>query len=112
MTDPSAISARVDGVLLTIRLSKRTRNEASRATELLRTLGANLLGVVVNGIGKTGGYGYGYGAYNGYGGYQYNYNYNSQNDYGAERDNPYYSDDDEKETPRVSRRRSGVQRKV
>ena len=66
VTDPSAVAARVDGVLLTIRISKRTRPEAMRATELLATLGANTLGVVVNGIGGKQKYGYGNSRYGGH----------------------------------------------
>jgi hypothetical protein len=51
----------VDGVLLTIRVSRNARPKAERAKEILVTLGANLLGVVVNGIDRregAGGYGY------------------------------------------------------
>lgn len=88
VTDPSAVAARVDGVILTIRLSKRTRGEAAKATELLASMGGNTLGVVVNGIGKTTGYGYGYG------GYQYQYNGRYSYEKGGE--NPYYADSDEK----------------
>ncbi len=97
VTDPSAVAARVDGILLTIRLSKRTRGEALKATELLAMLGGNPLGVVVNGIGsKSGyGYGYGYGRYSGYGGYEYRYS--TKTSYDNQDDNPYYTEDEDDE---------------
>ncbi len=90
VTDPSAVAARVDGVLLTIRLSKRTRGEATKAKELLASLGANTLGVVVNGIGKNSSYGsgQGYSSYN-------SYNYTSHYGYGSDEDSVYYASDDE-----------------
>ncbi len=50
VTDPSVVAPRVDGVLLVIRVSKNGRPQAERAKEILSTLGANILGVVVNGL--------------------------------------------------------------
>jgi len=93
VTDPSVVAARVDGVFLTIRITKRTRAESIRATELLRALGANVLGVVVNGIGEKQGYGYGrYGASRYYQmGYRYRYGYGY--DYGSREGGVYYSDE-------------------
>jgi succinoglycan biosynthesis transport protein ExoP len=70
VSDPSAVAARVDGVLLVVRFSKYARPNARRAKDLLTSLQANVLGVVVNGYGRQGspfgydgyqGYGYGYG---------------------------------------------------
>jgi capsular exopolysaccharide synthesis family protein len=64
VTDPSVVAPRVDGVILTVRLTGNARPAAERAREILTTLGAKLLGVVVNGRdGRTGpparsGYGY------------------------------------------------------
>jgi capsular exopolysaccharide synthesis family protein len=84
VSDPSIVAARVDGVILTIRIKKKGRHNAQRATEALESIGANVLGVVVNGVGGRGGYGYGYGARYGYAsgseryrydGTQYGYNY-------------------------------------
>ena len=88
VTDACPIAARVDGVILTLRIKKNVRVSAERATEMLRNLGANCLGLVVNGVGAQSGYGsqYTYGAYragysyNGYGqgyGYGYGYGYGS-----------------------------------
>jgi capsular exopolysaccharide synthesis family protein len=84
VSDPSIVAARVDGVILTIRIKKKGRHNAQRATEALESIGANVLGIVVNGVGGRGGYGYGYGARYGYAsgseryrydGTQYGYNY-------------------------------------
>jgi capsular exopolysaccharide synthesis family protein len=84
VTDPCPVAARVDGVILTIRIKKNVKISSDRATEILNSVGANLIGVVVNGVGNQSGYGsqYSYGAYragyqyNGYGyGYGYSYGY-------------------------------------
>jgi capsular exopolysaccharide synthesis family protein len=72
VSDPCAVAPRVDGVILTIRISKNGRPDAERAKEILVTLGAKVVGVVVNGVGDQGGYGYSYGGYGyGYGSYGY-----------------------------------------
>ena len=71
VTDPSIVATRVDGVLLTIRLSKDSRTQAVRARDILATLKASILGVMVNETDRRsiygGGYGYGYGTGYGYG---------------------------------------------
>jgi capsular exopolysaccharide synthesis family protein len=76
VSDPAAVAPFVDGVLMTLRLSKTVRPQAERANDILVSLGANVLGVVVNG---TAGYGpqYGYG-------YSYAYAYGDGRDYGYE----------------------------
>jgi Mrp family chromosome partitioning ATPase len=71
VTDPWIISAVVDGILLVVQLGSTRRQDLERTMEVLRTLGAPVLGVVANGVtreqvgyGLTGypyGYGYGYG---------------------------------------------------
>jgi len=65
VSDPSIISAQVDGVMLILRIRRGVRKTASRARELLDSVDSNLIGVVVNavanGSGKKGGYGYNYG---------------------------------------------------
>ena len=84
VTDPCPIAARVDGVVLCLRIKKNVRVSAERATEMLANLGAKCIGLVVNGVGAQSGYGsqYTYGAYragysyNGYG-YGYGYGYGS-----------------------------------
>lgn len=78
VTDPAVVAPRVDGVVLCIRVTKNGRPYAERAREVLASLGANVLGVVVNGFGaQVGGNRYGYEHYNyGYGeGYSYTYGY-------------------------------------
>jgi polysaccharide biosynthesis transport protein len=85
VSDPANVARLVDGVLLTIRLRRNLRPIATRASQMLHALNANMLGVVVNGIG-VGGTAYGYGGYrydnydggsgggygkSGYGGYGY-----------------------------------------
>ena len=80
VTDPSPIAARVDGVILCIRIKKNVRVSAERATQLIQNLGANTIGLVVNGVGAQSGYGsqYTYGAYRAgysYNGYGYGYGY-------------------------------------
>jgi succinoglycan biosynthesis transport protein ExoP len=61
VSDPCIVAPRMDGLLLTIRLSKNGRPSAERARDLLAGLKTNCIGVVVNGVGKHGtmiGYGY------------------------------------------------------
>lgn len=92
VTDPSAVAPRVDAVLLVTRLTKTARDGMTQAVEILNSLGVKVLGVVVNGIGKTaayscGGYRYGYG-------YNYGYEFRS----GKDGENVYHSD--EKSEPR------------
>ena len=69
VTDPSVVAPRVDGVILNIRLTNNDRPHAERAREILTTLGANIIGVVVNDAEHrttVGTYGYGYGNSDGY----------------------------------------------
>ncbi|QDV68874.1 Tyrosine-protein kinase YwqD [Rosistilla carotiformis] len=89
VTDPSNIAGRVDGVILVIRIRKVIRPMAVRASRMLETLGANVLGVVVNGVGSREAYGYGSKYYrsrtNYYGGdyYRSGYGYSYGNSYGT-----------------------------
>ena len=78
VTDPTAIAARVDGVILALRVRRGSRAAATRACELLSKVDAKILGIVVNAIERKGSfsggsfaqsYGYGYG---------YGYGYNSE----------------------------------
>lgn len=91
VTDPCPIAARVDGVVLCLRIKKNVRVSAERAVELIQNLGASCIGLVVNGVGAQSGYGsqYTYGAYRAgysYNGYGYGYGYG----YGGGK---YYDDD-------------------
>jgi capsular exopolysaccharide synthesis family protein len=75
VSDPASVAPFVDGVLMTVRLSKSVRPQAERANDILASLGAHLLGVVVNGTAGYGpkyNYAYSYGYSYGYG---YNYGY-------------------------------------
>jgi polysaccharide biosynthesis transport protein len=70
VSDPCVVAPRADGVLLTIRASKNGRPAAERAKEILVTLEAKVLGVVVNGVGEQGNsYGYTHYGYDDYYGY-------------------------------------------
>lgn len=89
VSDPSAVAAQVDTVILTFRITKQIRPLARRARDILLETGADILGVVVNGIGPKDsqygpGYGYGYGG-KGYGAYAYRYGYGYGYGYGDDR---------------------------
>jgi Mrp family chromosome partitioning ATPase len=103
VTDPCVVAPRVDGVVMAIRVTKNGRPFAERAKEILHSLGANVIGVVVNGLGgQSGGrYGYGYDSYNyGYGyGYTYRYSYTYTDEYSAEKGQSYYAAPDNPEMP-------------
>ncbi len=90
VTDPSVVAPRVDGVLIVMRLTKSARRAALRAREVLDSLGTNVVGIVVNGVGQGSTYGYGrYTSYGqgGYGGYGYGYGYGYGQEYS---DKKYY----------------------
>jgi len=55
VTDPSIVAHHVDGVLLVIRLTRRSRPNARVAKEVLESAGAQVLGVVVNGVPRGSG---------------------------------------------------------
>jgi capsular exopolysaccharide synthesis family protein len=84
VSDPGAVASRVDGVILAIRLNKRARVKGAEAKDVLDRVGANVLGVVVNGVNAKGEYGYragyrytyssGYGYRHGYSYYAYGSN--------------------------------------
>ena len=110
VTDPSNIAPRVDGVILVIRIRKVVRPMALRASRILETLGANVLGVVVNGVGSREAYGYGSKYYRSrssyYGGdyYRSGYGYSYGNSYGVGDEyeyGAYY--EDQPEDPVVSK---------
>jgi capsular exopolysaccharide synthesis family protein len=94
VTDPCVVAPRVDGVILAIRLSKRSGPQAERARDILATLGVKVIGVVVNGVNKqarsgrftSGSYEYAYGATD--------YAYNAE-----QGDESYYEDDDSSGSP-------------
>lgn len=92
VTDPCSVAPRVDGVLLCVRLSKHTRDFGRRSLEQLRDVGANMTGIVVNGVEETDAYGYGNYSYSDYR-YRYkDYNYNYG--YGAKSNESYFAETD------------------
>ncbi len=78
VSDPGAVAAVVDGVVLTMRLRRNVKPLATRATRILESVDARLLGVVVNGVSAEAGYGYSYG----YNDYRYAYRYGGNYRYG------------------------------
>lgn len=99
VTDPSTVASRVDAVLLVVRIRKNVKPLAARAARMLETLEANVLGVVVNGIGSRDAKGYGQyadtdGYYNRGQYYQYGYGYTYGNTYGGKY-NEYYSSEND-----------------
>lgn len=120
VTDPSNIAGRVDGVILVIRIRKVIRPMAVRASRMLETLGANVLGVVVNGVGSREAYGYGSKYYrsrsNYYGGdyYRSGYGYSYGNSYGTGDQyeyGKYYDEVDDKATAGKAAGKSGPARR-
>jgi capsular exopolysaccharide synthesis family protein len=55
VTDPCAVAARADGVILVLRASRHTRREATQARQLLESVDATVLGVAINGVSIRGG---------------------------------------------------------
>ncbi|MCA9198275.1 MAG: polysaccharide biosynthesis tyrosine autokinase [Planctomycetales bacterium] len=103
VSDPCAVAARVDGILLTFRIHKRARPLAVRAKETLANVGGNVIGVVVNGVDQEAGGYYSHYRY-GYSGYRYAYNYKygyGYGQYGSEQQETKaiqkYFEDDKKE---------------
>lgn len=87
ITDPSIIGAQVDGVILVANPTRLRRQDAMRCVDVLHSLGAAILGVVINGLPESkSGYGY-----YGYGYYGYGYGYGQRN--------PYIQPDDENANP-------------
>lgn len=67
VTDARVIATKCDATILVTRVDKSTRDAAGVAFERLHSVGANILGVVLNAMPKGIGYGYGYGGGYGYG---------------------------------------------
>jgi succinoglycan biosynthesis transport protein ExoP len=94
VTDPCVVAPRVDGVVLALRLARNVRPSAERARDVFASLGANILGVVVNGVGD-GRQVYGYSTYQyGYK-YEYKYDYTYEHDSTYNGNNNYYQDEEE-----------------
>jgi len=71
VSDPATIASIVDAVYLVTRIRKGVKLTAQRAKETLDAVGANWMGIIVNGIDENphySEYGYQYGNYSYYGG--------------------------------------------
>ena len=71
VSDPATISSLVDGVYLVTRIRKGVKLTTQKAKETLDRVGANWMGVIVNGLDENphySEYGYQYGSYSYYGG--------------------------------------------
>jgi polysaccharide biosynthesis transport protein len=70
VTDPSIIASMVDGVLLTLRIRRKSKPNAQESINILRAVGANVMGLVINNsdeASSSDGYrGYGYYRYGRY----------------------------------------------
>ena len=86
VSDPAAAAPHVDGVVLVSRLGKRTRGKLGEALDNLERAGANVLGLVVNGVES--GSEYSRGIESGYYGGGYGGGYRSRKTGGG-----YYSDE-------------------
>ena len=96
VNDPCSVAPRADAVLLCVRLSRHTRDFGVRAVEQLSDVGANISGIVINGVEEADAYGYGNYRYSdyrytykgyGYGGYGYRYKDRKDGEYFADGDN-------------------------
>jgi polysaccharide biosynthesis transport protein len=67
VSDPMAIAARSDAVILQVRIRRNGRPAAIKAREMLDEIGAEVLGVVVSGADETQSYSYDYYGYRAYG---------------------------------------------
>ena len=71
VSDPATIASIVDGVYLVTRIRKGVKLTSQKAKETLDRVGANWMGVIVNGVDENphySEYGYQYGNYSYYGG--------------------------------------------
>src|SRR5262249_49435555 len=93
VTDPCVVAPRVDGVILTLRLARNVRPAAERARDVFASLGANVLGVVINGVGD-GRQVYGYSTYRKRPKCQYKDDHQHSYDYSYEYNDNYYSSED------------------
>ena len=96
VSDPGNVASRVDGVLMALRLGKRARAKGSEGRDILERVGANILGVIINGVNARGDYGY-------QSGYRYTAGSSSRYGYGE----GYYSNDYIEDERRPSRHTNG-----
>jgi capsular exopolysaccharide synthesis family protein len=85
VTDPLTVAARVDGVIMAIRIANGVQFSSKRAKEALDRVGASILGIVVNGFSPSSAFARGVAKDYGYSG---SYGYGYRSGYGYSR-NPY-----------------------
>jgi capsular exopolysaccharide synthesis family protein len=94
VTDPCGVAARVDGVLICMRLNRHTRQLGQRAISQLRDVGATIAGIVINGVEEQDSYGYGTYRYSDYGSDYRTYNNSLKYiAYGSGESQDYYVED-------------------
>ena len=59
VSDPANVAPLVDAVILTMRLRRNSRPIAEQAKNILDSVNANIIGIVINGVGNKNSYGYG-----------------------------------------------------
>jgi len=94
VSDPCAVAAQVDGVILAVRLSRHTRELGRRTLEQLRDVGAVISGLVINGVDEGNRYGYGSYRYTDYQGYSYSYGYGDDSSESAAGTEAYFSEEE------------------
>lgn len=97
VSDPAVIAPKVDGVLLTIRINRNGAPAVVQAKDMLASVNAHVLGVVVNGFQRDRHYGSDQYSYR----YGYKYSYGYSQGYG-------YGDDGEKGNGRYYREEEAV----
>jgi len=99
VTDACSVAPRTDAVIVCMRLGRHTRDFGRRALGQLRDVGANVVGMVINGVEESDAYGYG--SYN-YSDYGRSYG-NSAYAYSYTEGNEAYFAEEEDETVPVKR---------
>ncbi len=66
VTDACSVAPRADAVIVCMRLGRHTRDFGRRAFDQLRDVGANVVGIVINGVEESDAYGYGSYSYSDY----------------------------------------------
>jgi polysaccharide biosynthesis transport protein len=84
VTDACSVAARTDAVIVCMRLGRHARDFGRRTLDRLRDVGANIVGVVLNGVEESDAYGYGSYNYSDYGrsykNFAYAYSYAEENE--------------------------------
>lgn len=106
VSDPGNVAVRTDGVLLALRLNKKARAKAAEAREILERFGANVIGVVINGVNAKGEYGY-RSAYRYTYSSNYRYRYGYGYSYSYSKPNSYTEEPGDSRASRAARGRNG-----